>query len=54
MNVSHLFVCLRLLIQFLHLKAKGDDHKSIASTLIREAEKNKLSSIERAWVGAAI
>ncbi|KAI0270347.1 cytochrome P450 [Russula aff. rugulosa BPL654] len=39
---------------FLPSKAKGDDHKSIASTLIREAEKNKLSSIERAWVGAAI
>jgi len=33
--------------------AKGDDHRSAAATLLREAEKNKLSSIERAWIGGA-
>jgi hypothetical protein len=54
MDLSHLFVPCQLLMQFLPLKAKGDDHKSIASTLIREAEKNKLSLVERAWIGAAI
>ena len=35
-------------------KAKGDDHRSAAATLLREAEKNKLSSIERAWIGGAV
>ncbi|KAH9987346.1 cytochrome P450 [Russula vinacea] len=34
--------------------AKGDDHQSVAATLIREREKNKLSSIERAWFGGTM
>ena len=29
------------------LQAKGDDHQSVAVTLIREVERNKLSSRER-------
>ncbi|KAH9987341.1 cytochrome P450 [Russula vinacea] len=34
--------------------AKGDDHQSVAATLISEVEKNKLSQIERAWFGGTI
>ncbi|KAF8485183.1 cytochrome P450 [Russula ochroleuca] len=34
--------------------AKGDDHQSVAATLIRECEKNKLSSIERVWFGGTM
>ncbi|KAI0269698.1 cytochrome P450 [Russula aff. rugulosa BPL654] len=30
--------------------AKGDDHQSVAATLIREVERNKLSSKERSWL----
>ncbi|KAH9987339.1 cytochrome P450 [Russula vinacea] len=33
---------------------KGDDHQSVAATLISEVEKNKLSPIERAWFGGTI
>jgi hypothetical protein len=35
-------------------KVKGDDYQSVAATLIREEEKNKLSSIERAWMGGTM
>ena len=35
-------------------QAKGDDHQSVAATLIREEEKNKLSSTERAWIGGTM
>ncbi|KAH9965977.1 cytochrome P450 [Russula dissimulans] len=34
--------------------AKGDDHQSLCSTLIREVDKNKLSSIERLWLAGAL
>ncbi|KAF8463381.1 cytochrome P450, partial [Russula ochroleuca] len=34
--------------------AKGGNHQSAAATLIREVEKNKLSSIERAWFGGTM
>jgi hypothetical protein len=35
-------------------KAKGHDHASLGATLIREVEKNKLSSKERAWVAGTM
>jgi hypothetical protein len=31
-------------------QTKGDDDQSFGATLIREAERNKLSSEERLWV----
>ncbi|KAF8485186.1 cytochrome P450 [Russula ochroleuca] len=34
--------------------AKGDDHQSVAATLVREREKNRLSSIERTWFGGTM
>ncbi|KAF8505426.1 cytochrome P450 [Russula emetica] len=34
--------------------AKGDDDQSIGATLFREKDRNKLSSIERAWLAAGI
>ncbi|KAN0124436.1 cytochrome P450 monooxygenase [Russula decolorans] len=34
--------------------AKGDDHQSVAATLIREVERNKLSSRERSWLAATL
>ncbi|KAF8487323.1 cytochrome P450 [Russula ochroleuca] len=34
--------------------AKGDSHQSVAATLIRDVEKNKLSSLERVWLGGAL
>ncbi|KAH9983998.1 cytochrome P450 [Russula vinacea] len=34
--------------------AKGDDYQSVTATLIREVEKNKLSQIERAWIGGTM
>ncbi|KAH9987345.1 cytochrome P450 [Russula vinacea] len=34
--------------------AKGDDRQSVAASLIREREKNKLSSIERVWFGGTM
>ena len=33
---------------------KGDDHQSVAAILTREREKNKLSSIERAWFAGSM
>jgi hypothetical protein len=36
------------------LQAKGDDHQSVAATLIREVERNKLSSRERSWLAATL
>jgi hypothetical protein len=35
-------------------QAKGDDHQSVAATLIREVERNKLSSRERSWLAATL
>jgi hypothetical protein len=35
-------------------QAKGDSHQSVAATLIRDVEKNKLSSLERVWLGGAL
>jgi hypothetical protein len=35
-------------------KKKGDEHESLGATLIREAERNKLSSTERSWVAGAM
>jgi hypothetical protein len=35
-------------------KVKGDDHESLGATLIRGAEKNKLSSKERSWVAGTM
>ncbi|KAI0270341.1 cytochrome P450 [Russula aff. rugulosa BPL654] len=34
--------------------AKGDDHQSVAATLIREVERNKLSSKERSWLAGTL
>ncbi|KAF8489336.1 cytochrome P450 [Russula emetica] len=34
--------------------AKGDDHQSVAATLIREVERNKLSSRERSWLAGTL
>ncbi|KAF8487321.1 cytochrome P450 [Russula ochroleuca] len=34
--------------------AKGDSHQSVAATLVRDVEKNKLSSLERVWLGGAL
>jgi cytochrome P450 len=34
--------------------AKGDDHQSLCSTLIREVDRNKLSSIERSWLAGTM
>jgi len=34
--------------------AKGDDHQSVAATLIREVDRNKLSSRERSWLAATL
>jgi hypothetical protein len=36
------------------LQAKGDDHQSVAAALIREVERNKLSSRERSWLAATL
>ena len=54
MNVSRVFMSKpeRNSYRFFRI-GKGDDHRSAAVTLLREAEKNKLSSIERAWIGGA-
>ena len=53
MNVSRRIFVGSLFMWFLH-KVKGDDHQSVAATLIREEEKNKLSSVERAWMGGTM
>ncbi|KAH9966016.1 cytochrome P450 [Russula dissimulans] len=34
--------------------AKGDDHQSLCSTLIREVDRNKLSSKERSWLAGTL
>jgi len=34
--------------------AKGDDHQSLCSTLIREENRNKLSSVERSWLAGTL
>jgi len=33
---------------------KGDDHQSLCSTLVRDADRNKLSPIERSWLAGAL
>jgi hypothetical protein len=38
----------------LFLQATGDDHQSVAATLIREVERNKLSLRERSWLAATL
>jgi hypothetical protein len=53
MNVSRRIVLNHYSCGFFH-KAKGDDNQSVAATLIREEEKNKLSPIERAWMGGTM
>ena len=35
-------------------QAKGDSYRSVAANLVREAERNKLSSLERVWLGGAL
>ena len=52
MIVSHL--CQIITFTVSSAQAKGDDHQSVAATLIREEEKNKLSSTERAWIGGTM
>ena len=53
MNAFHIFV-LNLIHTVSSAQAKGDDYQSVAAILIREKEKNKLSSIERAWLGGTM
>ena len=52
MIVSH--ICQVITLTVYSAQAKGDDHQSVAATLIREEEKNKLSSTERAWIGGTM
>ena len=53
-------VCLALLLSLVashvqfRAKAKGEDRSSLAATLIREAERNKLSSKERSWLAGTL
>jgi hypothetical protein len=35
-------------------QTKGDDDRSLGATLIREAERNKLSIKERSWVAGTM
>ena len=35
-------------------KVKKDDHESLGATLIREAERNKVSSKERSWIAGTM
>jgi hypothetical protein len=46
-------ICQVITLTVYSAQAKGDDHQSVAATFIRE-EKNKLSSIERAWTGGTM
>ena len=52
-RISLNFFCLTASQQNL-LQAKGDDHQSVAATLILEVERNKLSSRERSWLAATL
>jgi len=33
---------------------KGDDHESLSAMLVRDAERNKLSSKERSWAAGTM
>jgi hypothetical protein len=51
--VSHL-ISSNIKMTVYSAQTKGDDHESLGATLIREAEKNKLSSTERSWVAGTM
>jgi hypothetical protein len=53
MNAFHVFV-LNITHPVSSAQAKGDDSESVTAILIREKEKNKLSGIERAWMGGTM
>ncbi|KAH9957777.1 cytochrome P450 [Russula dissimulans] len=41
-------------IDAVEANAKGDDHRNLCSTLIREVDRNKLSSLERSWLAGTL
>ena len=52
MNISRIRIKLSLIVS--SVQVKGNDHQSVEAILIREKDKNKFSSIERAWLGGAL
>ena len=54
MSVPHMSYSMTPHTYGLFPQEKRDDHQSLCATLIRDGERNKLSSIERSWLAGTM